>query len=82
MEERLDYGISIIKVLSSLKLSRPPLPVRSKSNLNDYVIGHEKAKSSASKSATVDKLKSDTTIERVLQRRLMQRRSTLSPQLL
>ena len=52
------------KVLSSPKLSRPPLPVSSKSNLKDFVIGDEKAKSSASKSATVDKSKSGTTIEK------------------
>ena len=51
------------KVLSSPKLSRPPLPVSSKSNLKDFVIGNEKAKSSASKSATIDKPKSGTTIE-------------------
>ena len=52
------------KVLSSPKLSRPPLPVSSKSNLKDFVIGDEKAKSSASKSATVDKPKSGTTVEK------------------
>ena len=52
------------KFLSSPKLSRPPLLVSSKSNLKDFVIGNEKAKSSASKSATVDKLKSDTTVEK------------------
>ena len=51
------------KVLSSPKLSRPPLPMRSKSNLKDFVIGDEKAKS-ASKSATVDKPKSGTTVEK------------------
>ena len=54
----------VSKVLSSPKLSRPPLPVRSKSNLKDFVISDEKAKSSASKSATVDKLKSYTTVEK------------------
>ena len=52
------------KVLSSPKLSRPPLLVSSKSNLKDFVLGNEKAKSSASKSATVDKPKSGTTIEK------------------
>ena len=52
------------KVLSSPKLSRPPLPVSSKSNLKDFVIGDEKAKSSASKSATVDKPNSGTTVEK------------------
>ena len=51
------------KVLSSPKLSRPPLPVSSKSNLKDFVISDEKAKS-ASKSATVDKPKSGTTVEK------------------
>ena len=51
------------KVLSSPKLSRPPLPVSSKSNLKDFVIGNEKAKS-ASKSATVGKPKSGTTVEK------------------
>ena len=35
--------IVISKVLSSPKLSRPPLPVSSKSNLKDFVIGDEKA---------------------------------------
>ena len=54
----------VSKVLSSPKLSRPPLPVRSKSNLKDFVIGDEKAKNSASKSATVDKPKSGTTVEK------------------
>ena len=56
--------IVVSKVLSSPKLSRPPLHVRSKSNLKDFVIGDEKAKSSASKSATIDKLKSGTTVEK------------------
>ena len=51
----------ISKVLSSPKLSRPPLPVSSKSNLKDFVIGDEKA---TSKSATIDKPKSGTTIEK------------------
>ena len=50
-------------VLSSPKLSRPPLPVSSKSNLKDFMIGDEKAKST-SKSATVDKMKSGTTVEK------------------
>ena len=54
----------VSKVLSSPKLSRPPLPMSSKSNLKDFVIGDEKAKSSASKSATVDKPKSGTTVEK------------------
>ena len=36
----------------------------SKRNLKDFVIGDEKAKSSASKSVTVDKLNSGTTIEK------------------
>ena len=36
----------------------------SKSNLKDFVIGDEKVKSSASKSATIDKPKSGTTIEK------------------
>ena len=49
------------KVLSSPKLSRPPLPVSSKSNLKDFVIGDEKA---TSKSATIDKPKSATTVEK------------------
>ena len=52
------------KVLSSPKLSRPPLPVSSKSNLKDFVIGDEKAKSSASKITTVDKPNSGTTVEK------------------
>ena len=56
--------IVVSKVLSSPKLSRPPLPVSSKSNLKNFVIGDEKAKSSASKIATVDKPKSGTTIEK------------------
>ena len=56
--------IVVSKVLSSPKLSRPPLPVSSKSNLKDFVIGDEKAKSSASKSATVDKPNSVTTVEK------------------
>ena len=51
----------ISKVLSSPKLSRPPLPVGSKSNIKDFVIGDEKA---TSKSATIDELKSGTTIEK------------------
>jgi len=54
----------VSKVISSPKLLRPPLPVSSKSNLKDFVIGDEKAKSSASKSATVDKPNSGTTIEK------------------
>ena len=54
----------VSKVLSSPKLPRPPLPVSSKSNLMDFMIGDEKAKSSASKSATVDKLNSGTTVEK------------------
>ena len=53
-----------LKVLSSPKLSRPPLHVSSKSNLKDFVIGDKKAKSSASKSATVDKPKSSTIVEK------------------
>ena len=52
------------KVFSSPKLSRPPLPVSSKSNLKDYMIGDEKAKSSASKSATIDKPNSGTIVEK------------------
>ena len=36
----------------------------SKSNLKDFVIGDEKAKSSASKIATVDKPNSGTTVEK------------------
>ena len=51
-------------VLSSPKLSRPPLPMSSKSNLKEFVIGDEKAKSSAIKSATVDKPNSGTTVEK------------------
>ena len=51
------------KVFSSPKLARPPLPGSSKSNLKDIVVDNEKAKS-ASKSATVDKPKSGTTIEK------------------
>ena len=70
------------KVLSSPKLSRPPLPMSSKSNLKDFVIDDEKAKSSASKSATVNKPKKALLEKRVLQRRLMQRWSSRSPQLL
>ena len=54
----------VSKVLFSPKLSGPPLPVSSKSNLKDFVIGDEKAKSSASKSATVDKPNSVTTVEK------------------
>ena len=61
MEERPDCGIP--KVLSSPKLSRPPLPVISKSNLKDFVIGDEKAKS-ASKSATIGKPQSGTSVEK------------------
>ena len=53
--------IVVSKVLSSPKLSRPPLPVSSKSNLKDFVIGDEKA---TSKSATVDKPNSGTTVEK------------------
>ena len=52
------------KVLSSLKLSRHSLTVSSKSNLKDFVIGDEKAKSSASKSATVNEPNSGTTVEK------------------
>ena len=51
----------ISKVLSSPKLPRPPLPMSSKSNLKDFVIGDEKA---TSKSATIDKPKIGTTIEK------------------
>ena len=51
------------KVLSSPKLARPTLPGSSKSNLKDFVIGDEKEKSSASKSATIQKPNSSTTIE-------------------
>ena len=54
----------VSKVLSSPKLPRPPLPMSSKSNLKDFVIDDEKAKSSASKSATVDKPNSGTTVEK------------------
>ena len=50
------------KVLSSQKLPRPPRPGSSKSNQKDLVGGNEKAKG-ASKSATVDKSKSGTTLE-------------------
>ena len=53
--------IMVSKVLSSPKLSRPPLHVSSKSNLKDFVIGDEEA---TSKSATVDKPKSGTTVEK------------------
>ena len=51
----------ISKVLASPKLLRPPLPVSSKSNLKNFVIGDEKV---TSKSATVDKPKSGTTVEK------------------
>ena len=61
---RRDQIVVSPKVLSSPKLSRPPLPVSSKSNLKDFVIGDKKAKSSASKSATVDKPKSSTIVEK------------------
>ena len=54
----------VSKVLSSPKLSRLPLLVSSKSNLKDFVIGDEKAKSSASKCAIGDKPKSGTTVEK------------------
>ena len=52
------------KVLSSPKLSRPPLPVSSKSNLKDFVIGDEMVKSSVSKSVTIDKPNSGTIVEK------------------
>ena len=72
----------VSKVLSSPKLSRPPLPVSSKSNLKDFVIGDEKVKS-ASKSATVDKPKSGTTIEKSASKEtdvaLEQPKSTTAP---
>jgi len=51
----------ISKVLASPKLLRPPLPESSKSNLKNFVIGDEKV---TSKSATVDKPKSGTTVEK------------------
>jgi hypothetical protein len=51
------------KVISSPKLARPPLLGSSKGNLKDFVVGNEKAKS-ASKSATIEKPKSGTTIEK------------------
>ena len=54
----------VSKVLSSLKLSRPPLPMRSKSNLNDFVIGDEKAKSASKSATTVEKPKSGTIVEK------------------
>ena len=53
-----------LNVLSSPKLSRPPLPVSSKSNLKDFVIGDEMVKSSVSKSVTVDKPNSGTIVEK------------------
>ena len=71
------------KVLSFPKLLRPPLPMSSKSNLKDFVIGDGKAKSSASKSATVDKLNSGTTIEKSASKEtdaaLEQPKSTTAP---
>ena len=57
------WVVTVSKVLSSPKSSRPPLAVSSKSNLKDFVIGDEKAKSSTSKSATVHKPNSGTTVE-------------------
>ena len=51
------------KVISSPKSAKPPKPGSSKSHLKDLVVGNEKAKS-ASKSATIDKLKSGTTLEK------------------
>ena len=62
MEERPDCGITKGALFS--EVIKTSTPMRSKSNLKDFVIGDEKAKSSASKIATVDKPKSGTTIEK------------------
>jgi len=53
--------IVVSKVLSSPKLLRHPLPMSSKSNLKDFVIGDERE---TSKSATIDKPKSGTNVEK------------------
>ena len=51
------------KVISSPKSAKPPKPGSSKSHLKDLVVGNEKAKS-ASKSVTIEKPKSGTTVEK------------------
>jgi len=61
MEERPDCGISITKGALFSKDIKTSTVVRSKSNLNDFVIGDEKV---TSKSATVDKPKSGSTVEK------------------